>query len=163
MKQQRNSRFRNGAERHANRFATSASRSNIRYSLSDTHATPDGYQDKLSRAAQKDNQHMAALYALTIAIATSEAAKVIEEQSKEIDTLKTQSTVAAMNPSSIGRCIYILGSAMMLQYTIIAELHGKYLITPYHTKESELLTNLRLIERSQAVFIDDAQRAVFNA
>ncbi|EOO3394484.1 hypothetical protein ACVHKE_005585, partial [Escherichia coli] len=26
-----------------------------------------------------------------------------------------------------------------------------------------LLTNLRLIERSQAVFIDDAQRAVFNA
>ncbi|EGF4315158.1 hypothetical protein ICJ31_001480 [Escherichia coli] len=120
-------------------------------------------QDKLSRAAQKDNQHMAALYALTIAIATSEAAKVIEEQSKEIDTLKTQSTVAAMNPSSTGRCIYILGSAMMLQYTIIAELHGKYLITPYHTKESELLTNLRLIERSQAVFIDDAQRAVFNA
>ncbi len=71
-------------------------------------------QDKLSRAAQKDNQHMAALYALTIAIATPEAAKVIEEQSKEIDTLKTQSTVAAMNPSSIGRCIYILGSAMML-------------------------------------------------
>ncbi|GEH79859.1 hypothetical protein EC12E070_00340 [Escherichia coli O145:H28] len=62
-------------------------------------------QDKLSRAAQKDNQHMAALYALTIAIATSEAAKIIEEQSKEIDTLKTQSTVAAMNPSSIGRCI----------------------------------------------------------
>ncbi|EGZ2809378.1 hypothetical protein DXK96_004776, partial [Escherichia coli] len=82
---------------------------------------------------------------------------------KEIDTLKTQSTVAAMNPSSIGRRIYILGSAIMTQYTIIAELHGKYLITPYHTKESELLTNLRLIERSQAVFIDDAQRAVFNA
>lgn len=46
MRQQRNSRFRNGAERHANRFATSASRSNIRYSLSDTHATPDGYPVK---------------------------------------------------------------------------------------------------------------------
>ncbi|MFA8047254.1 DUF4761 family protein [Escherichia coli] len=46
MKQQRNSRFRNGAERHANRFATSASRSNIRYSLSETHATPDGYPVK---------------------------------------------------------------------------------------------------------------------
>lgn len=28
MKQQRNSRFRNGAERHANRFATSASSTN---------------------------------------------------------------------------------------------------------------------------------------
>ncbi|EFN5365202.1 TPA: DUF4761 family protein [Escherichia coli] len=49
MKQRRNSpqqRFRNGAERHANRFTTSASRSNIRYSLSDTHATPDGYPVK---------------------------------------------------------------------------------------------------------------------
>ncbi|EGO9722148.1 DUF4761 family protein [Shigella boydii] len=49
MKQQRNSsqqRFRNGAERYANRFATSASRSSSRYSLSDTHATPDGHAVK---------------------------------------------------------------------------------------------------------------------
>lgn len=48
-KQQRNSsqqRFRNGAERHANRFATSASRSNYRYSPSETHATPDGHPVK---------------------------------------------------------------------------------------------------------------------
>ncbi|HIC1049572.1 TPA: DUF4761 family protein [Escherichia coli] len=48
-KQQRNSlqqRFRNGAERHANRFATSASRSSSRYSLSETHATPDGHPVK---------------------------------------------------------------------------------------------------------------------
>ena len=49
MKERRNSsqqRFRNGAERHANRFATSASRSNSRYSLSETHATPDGHAVK---------------------------------------------------------------------------------------------------------------------
>ncbi|EFK6685155.1 DUF4761 family protein [Escherichia coli] len=49
MKQQLNSsqqRFRNGAERYANRFATSASRSNTRYSLSETHATPDGHAVK---------------------------------------------------------------------------------------------------------------------
>ncbi|HDK0047791.1 TPA: DUF4761 family protein [Escherichia coli] len=48
-KQQRNSsqqRFRNGAERHTNRFATSASRSNSRYDLNETHATPDGYPVK---------------------------------------------------------------------------------------------------------------------
>lgn len=44
LKQRRN--FRTGTERHANRFTTSASRSNIRYSLSDTHATPDGYPVK---------------------------------------------------------------------------------------------------------------------
>ncbi|GDL70720.1 hypothetical protein BvCmsKSNP073_02407 [Escherichia coli] len=87
-------------------------------------------EDKMAKDAVKRSQHMAALHALTIAKITADAAKIIEEQSKEIDTLKTQSTVAAMNPSSIGRCIYILGSAMMLQYTIIAELHGKYLITP---------------------------------
>ncbi|EEW4185741.1 DUF4761 family protein [Escherichia coli] len=49
MKQQCNSsqqRFRNGAERHANRFANSASRSNSRYSLSETHATPDDHPVK---------------------------------------------------------------------------------------------------------------------
>ncbi|GAB0869736.1 DUF4761 family protein [Escherichia coli] len=49
MKQRRNSsrqHFRNGAERHANRFATSASRSSSRYSLSETHATPDGHAVK---------------------------------------------------------------------------------------------------------------------
>ncbi|MCH6132578.1 DUF4761 family protein, partial [Salmonella enterica] len=49
MKERRNSsqqRFRNGAEHHANRFATSASRSNSRYSLSETHATPDGHPVK---------------------------------------------------------------------------------------------------------------------
>ena len=120
-------------------------------------------EDEMAKDAVKRSQHMAALHALTSAKITADAAKIIEEQGKEIDTLKTQSTVAAMNPSSIGRRIYILGSAIMTQYTIIAELHGKYLITPYHTKESEILTNLRLIERSQAVFIDDAQRAVFNA
>ncbi len=49
MKQQRNfsqQRFRNGAERHANRFATSASRSNNCWSLRETHATPDGHAVK---------------------------------------------------------------------------------------------------------------------
>ncbi|MDS1455151.1 DUF4761 family protein [Escherichia coli] len=49
MKQQRNSsqqHFRNGAERHANRFATSSSRSNPSYSLSETHATPNGHAVK---------------------------------------------------------------------------------------------------------------------
>ncbi|EEQ3398917.1 DUF4761 family protein [Escherichia coli] len=49
MKQQCNSsqqRFRNREERHANRFATSTSRSNYRYSLSETHATPDGHAVK---------------------------------------------------------------------------------------------------------------------
>ena len=44
LKQRRN--FRTGTERHANRFATSASRSNIRYNLSETHATPDGHTVK---------------------------------------------------------------------------------------------------------------------
>ncbi|MGJ7763104.1 DUF4761 family protein [Escherichia coli] len=44
MKQRRN--FRTETERQANRFATSASRSNIRYSLSETHATPDGHTVK---------------------------------------------------------------------------------------------------------------------
>ncbi|KEN72683.1 hypothetical protein AD40_1035 [Escherichia coli 1-392-07_S4_C3] len=104
---------------------------------------------------------MAALYALTIAIATSEAAKIIEEQGKEMAVFRTQ-PVTGLDLSNTGRLIYTIGSELQ-RYTIIAGLQGNYLITPYPTKESELLTNLRLIERSQAVFIDDAQRAVFHA
>lgn len=45
MAQQHNSsqqRFRNGTKRHANRFSTSAA-SAKRYSLQETHATPDGH------------------------------------------------------------------------------------------------------------------------
>ncbi|WP_215411067.1 DUF4761 family protein, partial [Escherichia coli] len=41
MTQRRN--FHAGAERHAARFATSASRRNTHYSLQETHATPDGH------------------------------------------------------------------------------------------------------------------------
>lgn len=44
LKQRRN--FRTGTERHANHFATNASRSNIRYNLSETHATPDDHTVK---------------------------------------------------------------------------------------------------------------------
>ena len=49
MKQQRNSsqqRSRNGTKHHTNRFATSTSRNSIRYSLSNTHTTPDGHAVK---------------------------------------------------------------------------------------------------------------------
>ncbi|EIX7350022.1 DUF4761 family protein [Escherichia coli] len=49
MTQQRNysqSRPRNGAERHARRFETSASRGASRYNLNKTHATPDGHAVK---------------------------------------------------------------------------------------------------------------------
>ncbi|MEC9752985.1 DUF4761 family protein, partial [Escherichia coli] len=45
-KRQRNAHFRNGTNRHTNRFATSASRNNAHYNLSDTHATPDGHAVK---------------------------------------------------------------------------------------------------------------------
>ncbi len=45
-------------------------------------------QDKLSRAAQKDNQHMAALYALTIAIATLKQPKLLRNRAKKSTLLK---------------------------------------------------------------------------
>ncbi|EON0437841.1 DUF4761 family protein, partial [Escherichia coli] len=40
------SKFRNGVERHVHHVATSASRSNSRYNLNETHATPDGHAVK---------------------------------------------------------------------------------------------------------------------
>ncbi|ENH0677672.1 DUF4761 family protein [Escherichia coli] len=39
-------KYHTGAERHANRFATSAARSGSRYNLNKTHATPDGHAVK---------------------------------------------------------------------------------------------------------------------
>ena len=42
------SKFRNGVERHVHHVATSASRSNSRYNLNDTHAPPDVHAVKQS-------------------------------------------------------------------------------------------------------------------
>lgn len=99
--------------------------------------------------------------AMMITRVTAEAAEIIEKQDAELTVLKTQ-PVTRLNLSDIGRCIYIIGSKLQ-QHIILAELQDKYLITPYPIRESEILTNLRLIERTQAAFIDGAQRAVFNA
>ncbi|EHS3806200.1 hypothetical protein KV369_004846 [Escherichia coli] len=99
--------------------------------------------------------------AMMIARATAEAAEIIEKQDAELTVLKTQPTTR-LNLSDIGHLIHIIGSELQ-QYIIIAELQDKYLITPYPIRESEVLTNLRLIERTQVAFIDGTQRAVFNA
>ena len=99
--------------------------------------------------------------AMMIARVTAEAAEIIEKQDAELTVLKTQPTTR-LNLSDIGHLIHVIGSELQ-QYIIIAELQDKYLITPYPIRESEILTNLRLIERTHAAFIDGAQRAVFNA
>lgn len=99
--------------------------------------------------------------AMMIARVTAEAAEIIEKQDAELTVLRTQ-PVTGLDLSNTGRLIYTIGSEPQ-QYTIIAGLQDKYLITPHPIRESEILTNLRLIERSQVAFIDDAQRTVFNA
>ena len=99
--------------------------------------------------------------AMMIARVTAEAAEIIEKQDAELTVLRTQS-VTELDLSNTGRLIYTIGSEPQ-QYTIIVGLQDKYLITPHPIRESEILTNLRLIERSQVAFIDDAQRTVFNA
>ncbi|MEI1461226.1 hypothetical protein QJN63_22420 [Escherichia coli] len=99
--------------------------------------------------------------AMMIARVTAEAAEIIEKQDAELTVLRTQ-PVTGLDLSNTGRLIYTIGSEPQ-QYTIIAGLQDKYLITPHPIRESEILTNLRLIERSQVAFIDGAQRAVFNA
>ncbi|BDW69311.1 hypothetical protein H4H16_000243 [Escherichia coli] len=108
------------------------------------------------------NAHLdVATHTMIVAKVTAEAAEIIAKQNAELAVLRPQ-PVAGLDLSNTGRLIYTIGSELQ-RYTIVAELHGKYLITPYHTKESELLTNLRLIERSQVAFIDDARHTAFNA
>ncbi|EHO9336070.1 hypothetical protein KPX56_001702 [Escherichia coli] len=99
--------------------------------------------------------------AMMIARVAAEAAEIIEKQDAELTVLRTQ-PVTGLDLSNTGSLIYTIGSEPQ-QYTIIAGLQDKYLITPHPIRESEILTNLRLIERSQVAFIDGAQRAVFNA
>ncbi|HAY0604527.1 TPA: hypothetical protein JS362_000926 [Escherichia coli] len=99
--------------------------------------------------------------AMMIARVTAEAAEIIAKQDAELAVLRTQ-PVTGLDLSNTGRLIYTIGSELQ-RYTIIAGLQDKYLITPHPIRESEILTNLRLIERSQVAFIDDAQCTVFNA
>ncbi|EIX7350019.1 hypothetical protein ABVX93_002551 [Escherichia coli] len=118
-------------------------------------------QNGMAGIAKNDNHHMAALYAQTIAAVTAEAAEIIEKQAAELTVLRTQ-PVTRLNLSDTGRCIYIIDQEPQ-QYIILAELQDKYLITSYPMRESEIMTNIRLIKRTQAVFIDGTQRAVLNA
>lgn len=108
------------------------------------------------------NAHMdVATHTMIVAKVTAEAAKIIEEQGVELALLKTK-PVTGLDLSDTGRLIYTIGSEPQ-RYTIIAGLQNKYLITPHPIRESALLTNLRLIERSQVAFTDDARHTVFNA
>ena len=108
------------------------------------------------------NAHMdVATHALIVARVTAEAAEIIAKQDAELAVLRTQ-PVTGLDLSNTGRLIYTIGSELQ-RYTIIAGLQDKYLITPHPIRESEILTNLRLIERSQVAFIDDARHTVFNA
>ena len=118
-------------------------------------------ENEVAKKAIANNHMDVATHTLIVARVTAEAAEIIEKQDAELTVLKTQ-PVTSPNLSDIGRCIYIIGSKLQ-QHIILAELQDKYLITPYPIRESEILTNLRLIERTQAAFIDGAQRAVFNA
>lgn len=102
-----------------------------------------------------------ATHTLIVARVTAEAAEIIAKQDAELAVLRTQ-PVTGLDLSNTGRLIYTIGSEPQ-QYTIIVGLQDKYLITPHPIRESEILTNLCLIERSQVAFIDDAQRTVFNA
>ncbi|WP_105197498.1 hypothetical protein [Escherichia albertii] len=138
-------------------------------------------QGEIAKEAMANGHMDAATFSLIIAKTAADAAEIIKKQAAELEVLRAQSDTrlnlpdtglnlsdtglnlsdTGLNLSDTGRCIYIIGSE--LQYIIIAELQNKYLILPYPIKESEILTNLRLIERSFAVFIDDAQRAALNA
>ncbi len=118
-------------------------------------------ESEVAKKAVANNHIDVATHTMIAAKVTAEAAKIIEEQGAELTLFKTQ-PVTGLDLSNTGRLIYTIGSEPQ-RYTIIAGLQDKYLITPYPIRESALLTNLRLIERSQVAFIDDAQHTVFNA
>ena len=115
-------------------------------------------ENEVAKKAIANNHMDVATHTLRV---TAEAAEIIAKQDAELAVLRTQ-PVTGLDLSNTGRLIYTIGSEPQ-RYTIIAGLQDKYLITPYPIRESALLTNLHLIERSQVAFIDDAQHTVFNA
>ena len=108
-------------------------------------------ENEVAKKAIANNHMDVATHTLIVARVTAEAAEIIAKQDAELAVLRTQ-PVTGLDLSNTGQ-----------RYTIIAGLQDKYLITPHPIRESEILTNLRLIERSQVAFIDDAQCTVFNA
>ena len=118
-------------------------------------------ENEVAKKAIANNHMDVATHTLIVARVTAEAAEIIAKQDAELAVLRTQ-PVTGLDLSNTGRLIYTIGSELQ-RYTIIAGLQDKYLITPHPIRESEILTNLRLIERSQVAFIDDAQCTVFNA
>ncbi|PAX78144.1 hypothetical protein [Citrobacter sp. TSA-1] len=115
-----------------------------------------------AKKAINDGMIEHAFSAMTLTTIAAEAAEIIEKQDAELTVLRTQPAICSLNPSDIGRRIFISESVPQ-EHIIIAELSSKYLITPTPIRESELLANVRLIDRAQAVFIDYAQHTVFNA
>ncbi|EFK4081717.1 hypothetical protein EY011_11795 [Shigella flexneri] len=108
------------------------------------------------------NAHMnVATHTLIVARVTAEAAEIIAKQNAELAVLRTQ-PVTGLDLSNTGRLIYTIDSELK-PYIILAGVQDKYLITLYPIKESEIMKDLRLIERTHAVFTDAAQRAVLNA
>lgn len=119
-------------------------------------------EDIMAKEAMEDGEHMFTIHALTIAKITTDAAEIIEKQSKEIDELKTRSLMPNKEISDIGRQILIIPHSQ-LNYIIVAELPTQYLVMPAHMKELSFVEDLRLIERTQAVFVDTAAGTALNA
>lgn len=115
-----------------------------------------------AKRAINDGMIEHAFSAMTITTITAEAAETIEKQAAELDFLRAKSAKDAMGNSDIGRRIFIVNTVPQ-EHIIIAEFSSKYLITPTPLRESELLANIRLIDRDQAVFIDATQHTAFNA
>ncbi|HAX5207812.1 TPA: hypothetical protein JZG45_002605 [Escherichia coli] len=108
-------------------------------------------QNKMAEIARNDNQYLVALYALTTSTTATEAAKIIEKQAEQLDAMKKTSAKTADVSGNTGRHIFIRDEASPV-HIIIAEFSDKYLVTPYPLDKSDLIKNLRLINRSQASF-----------
>lgn len=118
--------------------------------------------EDMAKCAFELNKSATALHALTVSKVTAIAADVIAKQEAELAALRTKPFATSLNTTDIGQRIFIAGSPLQ-EHIIIAELQGKYLVSPTPIRESEPVVNIRLIDRTQAVFIDAAHHTVFDA
>lgn len=117
---------------------------------------------EMHERATKVGAHILGVHALMVAGVTENAAEVIEEQHKEINTLKARLAGTNTTLPVAGQRVVIVGNPSQ-EFIILSEMANGYLITPSPTDENKSLEDVRIVARDRVVFTDPAASSTFNA
>ncbi len=117
---------------------------------------------EMHERATKVGAHILSVHTLMVAGVIENAAEVIEEQHKEINTLKARLADTNTTLPVAGQRVVIVGNPSQ-EFIILSEMANGYLITPSPTDENKPLEDVRIVARDRVVFTDPAASSTFNA